>query len=695
MANDQVDDLDIQEELRGWKQRYIELQQRYEWLEAMINHVPDYIYAKDREGRFLFANDAIVVNNGFAHVDDLIGLTDADIHPSSTAEEIALVERRVIETGEPDLGVEERRLKGDGWLMMSRVPLRNPDGATIGVVGASRDITARKRAEALMNAQSKLLHQVARGVDLDGFLADASASLDELVGLGQVVIILDTGADPASAPAREFPINSRDGRRHGNLIAPNGIPNEPNVEEFLEGVAQTIGIAIDRDRDVAKIAFLAEHDALTGLPNRAVLDRKIEAMLRSSPWSSVIVAFVDLDNFKLVNDSLGHAAGDQLLQVIARRISTQIGSDGVVSRIGGDEFIVVMQDEPEVASEKFRSILAATAEPLTVGGVEMRITCSIGVACRGLHGETASKLFANADMALYKVKERGRNGMQMFRSEMADEARDKLGRIEELRRAIELEEFVVYYQPQTSVATGRITSVEALVRWQHPYHGLLAPDRFIPLAEETGLIVAIGEIVLRKACRQAMEWQRRGLPLRVAVNVSARQFLEATLVDQVASVLADTGLSAEWLELEITESLIMQDAKRAVERMHELKVLGMSLSIDDFGTGYSSLSTLKNFPISRLKIDRSFIREIPHDTSDMAITSAIVSLGRILGLEIVAEGVETNEQAEFLAQSGCDIFQGYLISRPLHAAGLDALFAAHSSSTLHAPYGHPISRDAA
>ncbi|NTJ09263.1 putative bifunctional diguanylate cyclase/phosphodiesterase [Rhizobium lusitanum] len=673
------DDRQARVSLELLQAQLLSLTERYEWLEAMINYVPDFIYAKDRDGRFLFANRAIVLNNGFTHVDELIGLTDAEIHPVADAHKIDEIERRVMETGEPDLGVEERRLKGEGWLMMSRVPLRDRNGNIIGVVGASRDISARKRAEELMSAQTKLLHDVARGVDLGSFLKDAQFLLERLLNGRRVSFILDgQQRETLADEAIEFPIFSRDGGKHGTLTASKTEDDESGLVEFLAGIAQTVGIAIDRHRDIAHIAYLAEHDALTGLPNRTLLNRKVVALLEkaSQAGKSLAVAFVDLDNFKLVNDSLGHAAGDELLKVVAQRISAQIKSSGIVSRIGGDEFIIVLEENQDPFHERLKAILEGISEPLTIDGVEIRVSCSIGVACSRKHGDTASELFANADMALYRVKESGRNGIQLFTPAMGEEARSKLSRIEELRRAVERNEFVLHYQPQKNISSGQVIGVEALVRWQHPVEGLLLPGTFIPLAEETGLVVLIGDMVLREACRQARAWQDQGLPpLRIAVNVSARQFLENSLIDQVASALQAAGLDPQWLELELTESLIMRDVEGAIERMHALKELGVSIAIDDFGTGYSSLSTLRRFPLSRLKIDRSFIADIPEKAGDMAITSAIVSLGRTLELEVVAEGVETEEQAQFLEGAGCEMFQGFLFAKPLPASEVGNLIA--------------------
>jgi len=668
------------------------LAERYDWLEAMINHVPDYIYAKDLEGRFLFANKAIVLNNGLERVEDMVGLTDYDLHPSAAAESIAAIERRVMESGEPDLGFEERRLRGSGWLMMSRVPLRDKAGKVIGVVGASRDISARKRGESLMKAQAQLLKAVAKGVRLEPFLSDAANLLEEVIpGTAAAVLLHDEGAQelyiaaasPSAGAASISPvdildnpawtclaISSGDGAQHGVLAIRGSTDHEASVWEFLTGVAQTIGIAIDRHYDAERITFLAEHDALTGLPNRTLLDRKLDGMLRRADKTSrkVAVVFLDVDNFKLVNDSLGHAAGDELLKIVANRISEEIGQDNLISRIGGDEFILALQQADEDFVSQLARIREAIARPLTLAGMDLQLTCSMGIACFAMHGKTATELFANADMAMYRVKENGRNGIQMFDPAMAENARRKLGRSEELRRAVERDEFVLHFQPQKDMNSGEIIGVEALVRWNHPTDGVIFPGDFIPLAEESGLIVPIGEAVLRKACGQAKEWQEQGLPpVKIGVNMSARQFQEHGMIRQVAAALAESGLEPRWLEIEVTESLLMRDVQGAIMKMHELNALGVSLAIDDFGTGYSSLSTLKRFPLSRLKIDRSFITDIPDDADDMAITSAIVSLARMLELDVIAEGVETEEQARFLSQAGCHAIQGYLFSRPIPA----------------------------
>jgi diguanylate cyclase (GGDEF)-like protein len=384
-----------------------------------------------------------------------------------------------------------------------------------------------------------------------------------------------------------------------------------------------------------------------------------------------------VDGFKTVNDELGHRTGDAVLRVIAERLLSILGPRETAARFGGDEFVVLLREAglaSGVTLARVGALRTAIGAPIAVDGRTFHLTTSMGVAHYPHDGATAEALIANADAALFRAKEFGSDNVQFFTDEMKAGLEGRLFRQEEMRRGLREEEFLLHYQPQVSLRTGRMVGVEALVRWQHPRLGLLSPGEFVPLAEQTGLIVRLGDWVLRSACRQSKAWQLAGLPpVTISVNVSARQFRERDWVRHVAAALAESGLAPRFLELELTESLIMQDPRKAVVVMQELRDLGVQIAIDDFGTGYSNLSSLKTFPISRLKIDQSFVRGLPEALGDSAITGAVISLGHQLGLGVTAEGVETAAQMTFLRENGCDDVQGYLIGRPMSAAALEAM----------------------
>ena len=432
------------------------------------------------------------------------------------------------------------------------------------------------------------------------------------------------------------------------------------------------------------LQYQATHDTLTGLPNRSLLEDRLRQAMAYADRSArqVTVAMIDLDNFKLINDTLGHQAGDELLKTMADRMAACVRSVDTVVRQGGDEFVVVLFDQPvqgESGLPTLHRLRDAMAQPVVLGRHTLQITASMGLATYPADGTDVETLLMNADAAMYRAKELGRNNYQFYAAEMNHKAQNKLAMFEGLRNAITHGAFELAYQPKVALQTGQIIGVEALIRWQHPEQGLVAPDQFIPLAEESGLIVPIGEWVLRTACMQNKAWQDAGMgAIGISVNVSARQFREEDLLKRVAQALEDSGMQAEYLELELTESLIMQDLEKALETMRALQAMGVQLSIDDFGTGYSSLSALKSFPIVRLKIDRAFVRDIPHDEDDKAIARAIISLGHELGLKVIAEGVETVQQLDFLRANQCDEMQGYYFSRPVPASGIEALLRAHS-----------------
>jgi diguanylate cyclase (GGDEF)-like protein/PAS domain S-box-containing protein len=548
-------------------------------LQALIDCMPDYLWVKDLNSRFLVINKALASDLGRTNPSEMIGLSDFDLHAFELAQDFRSTELNILQSEQPMIDRQEVLINAAGtekWLSSTKVPLRNEQNEIFGLACVSRDITERKRAE---------------------------------------------------------------------------------------------------DR----IQFMANHDALTGLPNRTLLkDRLSQAVLYAQRYDGwVTVVFIDLDNFKTVNDSLGHNAGDELLKAVARRMTSCVRSTDTVVRLGGDEFVILLLDQPknaDIISETLQKIRMAIAESVHLEGHDLKVTSSIGIANYPNDGMDADTLLANADAAMYRAKEIGRDNFQFYTPEMNTKVHEKFMLQEELRKAVARSEFVLLYQPQVDLRTGRVFAVEALIRWMHPTQGMVAPIKFIPVAEDTGLIVPIGDWVLHEACRQNKAWQDVGLMhMNVCVNVSARQFREKNLISRVANALQESGLDAKYLELEITESLIMENVEQAVATMEELEKLGVQISIDDFGTGYSSLSVLKTFPVARLKIDKSFISSLPGNDSDKAVASAVISLGQKLNLRVIAEGVETAEQVAFLRDNNCDEMQGYHFSKPIFAQEIETL----------------------
>lgn len=434
----------------------------------------------------------------------------------------------------------------------------------------------------------------------------------------------------------------------------------------------------ERKQHEERILYQATHDSLTGLPNRdLLLDRLTQAIAYARRRRTGLgVAFLGLDSFVSINDSLGHDAGDKLLRAVAERFETCVRDDDTVARYTGDEFVFILldvSDENKVSSVA-QKIMAAVSSPFMLDGRELFLTCSVGIALYPKDGEDAQALLKNANIALHRAKEHGNGSFQFYADEMNVKALERLMLENNLRHALERGELLLHYQPQVDIRTGRVIGMEALVRWQNPEFGLIPPAMFIPLAEETGLILEIGGWVLRTACAQNKAWQDSGLArLSIAVNFSARQFKQPNVVETVASVLMETGLDPGYLEIELTESMLMQDAEAAVATMRALGELGVRFSIDDFGTGYSSLSYLKRFPLNTLKIDRSFVQDVPGNPDDAAIARAIISMAHDLKLKVIAEGVENEAQRMFLQQHHCDEMQGYYFSRPVPAEEIATL----------------------
>ena len=488
-------------------------------------------------------------------------------------------------------------------------------------------------------------------------------------------VIAEQGSLAADAPMR---------RKDGSLLWVHHRLSPVDRSDLAQGLVWVIQDVSERKRAEERLFHLAHHDILTELPNRSLFrDRLNQALAQARRDDSLVgMMFIDIDRFKVTNDTLGHEVGDRLLRAVADRLNTSLRAGDTVARFGGDEFAVILPgiDTARAAGNVAQKILSVLAKPVAVGEHQVYVSASVGVTVYPTDSEDPEALIRNADIAMYRAKEQGGNTYQYFTEEINAKALRYLKLETGLRRALAHGEFRLHYQPRVAVASGRVTGIEALLRWQSPEHGLQPPAEFVPLLEESGLIIPVGEWVLATACRQAKAWEQVGLPrVPIAVNVSARQFRRGNLPQTVRRVLRDTGLSPGQLELEITESAMMLDAGDSIPALGELKALGVGLSIDDFGTGYSSLNYLKRFDVDSLKIDRSFVKDIGLDADNDTITMAIIAVAHALGCKIIAEGVETRAQLEFLSGQGCDEYQGYLFSKPLDADAFEALWRSRSA----------------
>jgi diguanylate cyclase (GGDEF)-like protein/PAS domain S-box-containing protein len=597
--------------------------------------------------------------------------------------------------------VEYRIVCRDGtlkWVWETGIGVEGEGGARGRIEGFIQDISERKQAEeSLQEAERRyrsIFENATEGIfqtSAEGRYLAVNPALARIYGYEApeqlITSLSNIGAQLYVQPARreEFMRLARERgavqgfisqvyRRNGDVIwiAENARAAFDADGAFSHFEGTVIDVSESRNYE-EQLRYQASHDALTLLPNRALLhDRLTQAIAHARRYGGVVgVAFVDLDNFKMVNDTLGHDTGDALLKTMAERMSSCLRQSDTVARQGGDEFVLVLAGEPDVETltatlERTRVCVAA---PWSRQGRELHVTCSVGAAVFPRDGTDAVTLLKNADIAMYRAKNAGRNALRFFQWEMVQAAVHRLDTEQSLRRALKREEFEVHYQPRLDLATGALTGMEALLRWRRRDGELVLPERLIPVAEETGLIVPIGEAVMRAACLFNRELARRdGRPrLTVAVNLSLRQLHHPDFAGSVRRILEETGLEAGQLELEITESLVMHDVEHFVSMFEALDALGVHLSVDDFGTGYSSLSYLKRLPVDRLKIDRSFVRDITTDSDDAAIVRAVISLGHNLGIRVVAEGVENDEQLQFLRANHCDEGQGYHFGRPVRA----------------------------
>jgi diguanylate cyclase (GGDEF)-like protein/PAS domain S-box-containing protein len=656
-------------------------------LRTLVTNAPIVLFAIDRDGIFTHSEGK--------------GLDGLGLKPGES------VGRSVSELygDRPDILEHVRRaLSGESHTATVRLgeiafetryaPYRDSNGQVMGIIGVATDVTEQHRADQSLRASEAryraLFEHNLAGVfrsTLDGRILDCNESFARIFGYSSPEEVLDQHAqrlylrpedrnaflsrlgERNSLSNYESCVRKRDGTPIWVLENATLVEGPDNDRSVIEG---TIIDITERKSAEEQVKHLAFHDALTGLPNRLLFNDRLSIALAQARRSGekLVTLFLDLDRFKVINDSLGHAAGDELLRRVAERLQANVRAGDTVARLGGDEFIILLT---RISSEANGSKVAAkflqnVRNPFSVQERNVFITTSVGVSMYPNDGLDPETLIQNADVALYRAKEEGRDNYQLYAPAMNARALQRLSLENRLRQALPNEELILHYQPIVDVPSGRVCGAEALLRWRHPELGLLPPSEFITLAEISGLIVPIGHWVLKTACEQAREWQAMGYPhLRVSVNLSPRQFQQANLVSQVTGSLAASGIDAGSLDLEITESSAMQNAELTINTLLEFKRLGVSISLDDFGTGYSSLNYLKRFPIDRVKLDQSFVRDMTRSPEDAAIVRAVISMAHTLNLVVVAEGVETEDQLAFLRHHRCDEIQGFLFSPPVEA----------------------------
>lgn len=658
-----------------------------------------------REGLAQAGNDGVLqfVNDRFCEMvgyerEELVGM-QGDIL-LAYSEDIALMREKIrLRMRHMADQYEVRIRRKDGtiiWLEIGGAPVVDAAGNVVGSIGVHNDVTERRMAEeALRESEARYRLMAENSTDMISrtsnrgillYASDASRRLlgyepSELVGRSFYDFVFDADREEVrhlssliheSGPTTfAYRVEKKD----GSLVWFE--TTSRSVHDVFTGrIREVVGVSRDvteRKRVEEQIEYQAYHDALTGLPNRRLFrDRLTVALAHARRMKHPLaVMFLDLDRFKVVNDTLGHSTGDELLKTVGTRLQASLREEDSIARMGGDEFTILLADlkTTDDSAKIAQKVLDTVAQPLKVDGTELFVTTSIGIALFPSDGDTAEALLANADRAMYRAKDAGRNSYQMFTPAMNNRALERLSLENDLRHALDRGELELHYQPQINIASGRVTGVEALLRWNRPGFGLVGPKDFIPIAEETQLIVPIGEWVLREACRQAMAWQSdRPGGFRMAVNLSPRQFQHSDLPHVIASALELSGIAPHDLELEITESLAMQNTTRTIATLQRLREMGVQIAIDDFGTGHSSLNYLRSFPIDSVKIDQEFVKEIEGSEADRAIVSAVIGMARGLRLRVTAEGVETESQLAFLREQGCEDVQGFLTGEPVPAS---------------------------
>jgi diguanylate cyclase (GGDEF)-like protein/PAS domain S-box-containing protein len=653
----------------------------------------------DRKGRIIQVNEKFCEISGYTQ-QELIGqdhrILNSGTHPKSFFSEMwaTIVKGR---TWHQEICNRSKSGKLY-WVDSTIVPLINASGKIDRYLSVRVDITSRKQKDLDLNErlkESNCLYKVRNYLELnqDGETTcqNVLRSLTRALQFTDIAVasitlgneqFITAGFEKNLPDTLNAPIIVN-GEVYGELTvsytkhSPFALPYE---QHLTDTIAHDLGRWFERKKAEKRIIEMATHDALTGLPNRHLLQDRIEQALIHDARSQkqMAVLFIDLDHFKTINDSLGHDIGDLLLQAVAKRLLDCVRSEDTVARQGGDEFIVVLNSIAESldAAKVAQKILDALMHPFHIDNNELHICGSIGIAVSPEDGTNAETLLKNGDAAMYHAKENGRNNYQFFTDELNKSAHERHILSLDLRYALERNELVLFYQPIMDMPDHRLHSVEALLRWRHPEHKLIAPDKFIGLAEETGLIIPIGAWVLKTVCEQIKTWQAQGYHVpKVAINLSARQFRDKELINNIARTLDETGVAAQYITLEITESMLIDNIEKVVETLNQLNAMGIRISIDDFGTGYSSLSYLKRFPIHTLKIDRSFVRDIVTDKNDHTIVATIIAMAHSLGMDVTAEGIETEEQLDLLIAQQCDHYQGYHFSRPVAAPEIEPMLA--------------------
>ena len=672
------------------------LREQLAFIQQLIEAVPQPIFFKDAEGRYLGVNRAW---EGFFGIprEQFIGKSVFELYPNNL--ELARKHHAKDQElfGSPgSQSYEAAIIAADGRVhhtIYNKATFNKLDGFVAGLIGTITDVTGLKEAEAALRQSEERFRDLTelssdwyweqdenfRFTQISSKIYEFSLDAERHIGrMRWEMPLLGVSAEQweahksllyAHVPFQDFVSQRYD--TNGNLRTVS-VSGRPIIDEKgrFKGYRGTGRDITEQKQVEEKIRHMAHHDALTQLPNRTLLYDRIGQAIAQAQRNREVLAllFIDLDRFKTVNDSLGHPIGDRLLRAVGERLITCTRGSDTIARIGGDEFVVLLSDleKPEDARHVAQKVLDALSEPVMIDTHELKVTPSIGICAYPHDGEDVETLMRNADTAMYHAKQMGRNNYQFFTQAMNDAAHERLLLENDLRHAVERGEFTLHYQPQIDLKSGEITGFEALARWPHPQRGLVAPSQFIPAAEEAGLIGPIGEWVMREACSRARAWHEAShRPLQVAVNCSAQQFQREGFEEAVRDILRETGLPAGCLDLEITESIIVQRSEAVIARFQALDDMGVRISLDDFGTGYSGLSYLKRFAIHQLKIDQSFVRDISSDPDDAAIVSAIIAIAHSLGLEVVAEGVETAEQLAFLKSLGCDAAQGYYFSKPL------------------------------